>query len=71
MQAADTVENVDFFQAVMEELKETLAPELDLIQSKIHSPVKDLQGIMKQLRKTITKRDHKVRFYPASGFRWN
>lgn len=62
-QAAETVENVDSYQAVMDELREALAPELDLVQSKIHAPAKELQGILKQLRKTITKREHKVWFH--------
>jgi amphiphysin len=55
-----TVRNVDLFQTTMEELKEALAPELELIQGKIQAPAKELQGIMKHLRKTITKREHKV-----------
>jgi len=60
-EAQETVQNVDLFQATMEELKEALAPELELIQGKVQAPAKELQGIMKHLRKTITKRDHKVR----------
>ncbi|KAF8588489.1 BAR-domain-containing protein [Ramaria rubella] len=62
-EAQETVRNVDLFQATMEELREALAPELELIQSKIHAPAKELQGIMKHLRKTITKRDHKLTDY--------
>ena len=56
----ETVQNVDLFQATMEELREALTPELELIQGKVQAPAKELQGIMKHLRKTITKRDHKV-----------
>lgn len=59
-EAQVTVDNVDVFQAAMEDLKEALTPEVELIQGKIQAPAKELQGIMKQLRKTITKRDHKV-----------
>jgi amphiphysin len=59
-EAQETVDNVDLFQAAMEELREALTPELELIQGKVQAPAKELQGIMKQLRKTITKRDHKV-----------
>ncbi|KIJ45077.1 hypothetical protein M422DRAFT_29930 [Sphaerobolus stellatus SS14] len=62
-EAAATVDNVDTYQVVMEEMRETLAPELDLIQSKVLQPAKELQGITKQLRKTITKRDHKLTDY--------
>ena len=43
-----------------EELKVSVAPELELIESRIVAPAKELQVVMKQIRKTITKRDHKV-----------
>lgn len=59
-ESQDTVRNVDLFQSTMEELREALSPELELIQGKIQAPAKELQGIMKHLRKTIIKRDHKV-----------
>ncbi|KAF8525245.1 BAR-domain-containing protein [Hysterangium stoloniferum] len=58
--AGNTLQNTDIYQATMEELKEALAPELELIQTKIYAPAKELQGILKQIRKTITKRDHKL-----------
>ncbi|KAG8694567.1 hypothetical protein FRC08_008406 [Ceratobasidium sp. 394] len=44
----------------MEELRQTLSPELELIESRIVGPVKELQTIMKGIRKAITKRDHKL-----------
>ena len=56
-----TVKNVDQYENVMEELKAAVVPELELIQSRVMGPVKELQSIMKIIRKTITKRDHKVR----------
>lgn len=56
-----TMQNIDSYQATMEELRDALTPELELIQSRIHAPAKEFQGVMKQLRKTITKREHKVR----------
>lgn len=59
-QAADTIRNVDGYQAVFEELRASISPELELIESRIVTPVKELQVIMKQIRKSITKRDHKV-----------
>lgn len=59
-EAKETMQNVDLFQAAMEELREALSPELELIQGKVQAPAKELQGIMKHLRKTIIKRDHKV-----------
>ena len=59
-QAGDTIRNVDGYQAVFEELRSSISPELELIESRIVAPSKELQTIMKQIRKSITKRDHKV-----------
>jgi len=59
-QAADTIHNVDGYQAIFEELRTNISPELELIESRIVAPVKELQVIMKQIRKSITKRDHKL-----------
>jgi len=41
-------------------ISETLAPELDLIDTRIVHPSKELVDICKKIRKTITKRDHKL-----------
>lgn len=51
----------------MEELRSLISPELELIQNKIMGPTKELQGVVKLIRKTITKRDHKVLFLHKSG----
>ncbi|KAF8330439.1 uncharacterized protein EI90DRAFT_3060751 [Cantharellus anzutake] len=58
--AAHTSQNVAGFQSAMQELKTVITPELELIQSRILGPCKELQGIMKTIRKNITKRDHKL-----------
>lgn len=58
--SADTVRNVTIYQTQMEELRAAVAPELELIESRIVAPTRELQTIMKQIRKNITKRDHKV-----------
>ncbi|KAG9100826.1 hypothetical protein FS749_012545 [Ceratobasidium sp. UAMH 11750] len=59
-ESEETVRNVTAYQADMEELRQTLSPELELIESRIVGPVKELQTIMKGIRKAITKRDHKL-----------
>jgi amphiphysin len=41
-------------------LSETLEPELELIQSRIVDPSTELSDICKKIRKTCTKRDHKL-----------
>lgn len=62
-EAAHTIKNVDQYENLMEELKNAVVPELELIQSRVMGPVKELQSIMKLIRKSITKREHKVRAF--------
>lgn len=59
-EAEHTSKNVDQFENMMEELKGSVVPELELIQSRIMGPVKELQSVLKSVRKSITKREHKV-----------
>lgn len=55
-----TFKNVDGYVVTMQELKDTLGPELELISTRIIAPAKEFQGVMKTIRKNITKRDHKL-----------
>lgn len=48
---------------MMEELRETLTPEIELIESRVVAPLKDFDNILKAIRKNITKRDHKLLDY--------
>ncbi|ODN82003.1 hypothetical protein L202_02330 [Cryptococcus amylolentus CBS 6039] len=59
-QAETTVENISTYQGLMEEVRETLVPELELIESRIVNPCKELVEICKKIRKTIVKREHKL-----------
>lgn len=61
-EAATTLRNIDGYQALMGELRDAIQPELDLIDSRVVQPLKEYQDLLKKIRKTITKRDHKVRF---------
>lgn len=56
-----TIRNVDDYETAMEELKTAIVPELELIESRVVGPIKELQGVLKTIRKSITKREHKVR----------
>lgn len=58
--SARTIRDVSTYERSTEELKTSVAPELELIESRIIGPIKELQNIMKLMRKTITKRDHKL-----------
>jgi len=55
-----TIRNVSKYETAMLELRDLIGPELELIESRIAGPAKELQSVMKLIRKTITKRDHKV-----------
>ncbi|KAK2461738.1 hypothetical protein APHAL10511_006201 [Amanita phalloides] len=61
--AQQTIKNVAKHQAMMEELRSLIGPELDLIQSRVLGPAKEMQSIVKLIRKTITKREHKLTDY--------
>jgi len=60
--ADQTIRSVTNYEAAMEEMKELITPELELINSRIRGPAKELQSVMKLIRKSITKREHKVCF---------
>jgi len=59
-QAELTVKNIGMYEQLMEEMRETLQPELELIDTRIVQPCKELTDICKKIRKTCTKRDHKL-----------
>ncbi|KND88875.1 Regulator of cytoskeleton and endocytosis, partial [Tolypocladium ophioglossoides CBS 100239] len=47
------------YEAIVKELQETLAPELDMIDARIIRPANELQDVIKVIRKTAVKREHK------------
>ncbi|EKM83672.1 hypothetical protein AGABI1DRAFT_66540 [Agaricus bisporus var. burnettii JB137-S8] len=59
-EAEHTIRSVTKHETAMEEMKTLVTPELELIESRILAPAKEVQTIMKQIRKTITKREHKL-----------
>lgn len=58
--AEQTIRSVTKYEVAMEEMRGLIGPELELIESRVSAPVKELQSVMKLIRKSITKRDHKV-----------
>ena len=58
--AQTTMHNLPLYGQLMDELKETLTPEIELIESRVLAPTKDFQVVIKAIRKNITKRDHKL-----------
>lgn len=53
------IEACDSYQAIVNELKQTLSPELEMIETRIVAPAKDLLEIFKAVNKLTKKRDHK------------
>lgn len=47
------------YESVVRELQETLAPELEMIESRVIHPANELLDVLKVIRKTATKREHK------------
>lgn len=47
------------YEAVVKDLQETLAPELEMIESRVIRPANELTDVIKIIRKQIVKREHK------------
>jgi amphiphysin len=47
------------YEAIVKELQATLAPELEMIEARVIRPADELLEVIKIVRKTTTKRDHK------------
>ncbi|KAI3326412.1 reduced viability upon starvation protein-like protein [Xylariaceae sp. AK1471] len=47
------------YEAVVKDLQETIAPELEMIESRVIRPANELLDVLKVIRKTAIKRDHK------------
>ena len=47
------------YQVIVQELKASLEPEIEMIQTRVVGPAEELMAIVKNARKWINKRDHK------------
>ena len=54
------------YEAVVNELKASLAPELEMIEARIVKPAEELMEVIKGVRKMATKRDHKQLDYDST-----
>lgn len=55
----DGIEASESYREVVRELKETLKPDLELIEKRIVNPAQELLKVIQSIRKMATKRDHK------------
>lgn len=53
------IEACEQYETIVQQLKETLAPELEMIETRVIKPADELLDIIKAVRKLATKRDHK------------
>ncbi|OJJ80070.1 amphiphysin [Aspergillus glaucus CBS 516.65] len=58
------------YETIVRELQESLAPELDMIDSRIISPADQLLEVIKVIRKVGVKRDHKQLDYDRHRATW-
>ncbi|KAK4452412.1 BAR domain-containing protein [Podospora aff. communis PSN243] len=62
LEVAGNIEGIracEEYEAVVKDLQETLAPELEMIDSRVIRPANELLDVIKVIRKTAVKRDHK------------
>ena len=58
--AVKTIDQMSAYQELVTDLKDTVQPELDLIDTRIIAPIKEFNEVIKHAKKAITKRDHKL-----------
>ncbi|KAI7934782.1 hypothetical protein MJO29_016045 [Puccinia striiformis f. sp. tritici] len=58
--AVQTIEQMSAYQELITDLRDTIQPELDLIDTRIIAPIKEFNEVIKRAKKAITKRDHKL-----------
>lgn len=57
---AEGIKACEEYEAVVQELQETLKPELEMLETRIIQPANDLLSVVKQVQKMLTKRNHKL-----------
>lgn len=53
------IEACEEYERIVQDLKASLQPELEMIEGRVVKPADELLEVIKQVRKTATKRDHK------------
>lgn len=59
-EAEHTIKCLPEYDTMLASLRDTLTPEIDLIENRIVGPLTDFHGVTLAIRKNITKRDHKL-----------
>ncbi|KAF4124244.1 amphiphysin [Geosmithia morbida] len=53
------IEACEEYESIVKELQETLAPELEMVDTRVIRPANELLDVIKVIRKTVVKREHK------------
>lgn len=59
-ETVQTLVNLSGYVTYIDDLRETLRPELELIATRVVAPCQELEQVLKSINKAITKRDHKL-----------
>ncbi|GJN92551.1 hypothetical protein Rhopal_005581-T1 [Rhodotorula paludigena] len=70
-QAEATIRNIDHYSELMAEIRDAIQPELELIDARVTAPLKEYGELLKKIRKTITKREHKLVDYDRHNNSYN
>jgi len=66
---AEGIKACEEYQAAVQDLQETLKPELEMLETRVIQPANDLLAVVKTTQKMLTKRNHKLldydRIFPA------
>lgn len=59
-EVVQTLVNLSGYMTYIDDLRESLRPELELIATRVIAPAEELESLLKNIEKAITKRDHKL-----------
>jgi len=59
-EVVQTLVNLTGYMTYIDDLRESLRPELELIATRVIAPAEELESLLKNIEKAITKRDHKL-----------
>jgi|SRR5208282_6699550 len=65
---AEGIKACEEYEAAVQDLQETLKPELEMIDTRVIQPAVDLLAVVKQVQKMLTKRNHKLLDYDRMTF---
>jgi amphiphysin len=57
------------YEGAVQDLQETLKPELEMLETRIIQPANDLLAVVKEVQKMLTKRNHKLLDYDRMTFK--